>query len=225
MTTKKLLSLAVALAMAASTSATVFAADYPSDDDDDGNTTVVDTPTYGNGTSASAPTTVVTASTVSNVIRDAASKGTTATVYIDQTATISRSVLNNLSAPITLKASNYRITVDPSKMSEVTNIDCGIKANAPAAQATFEKFFKEPVATIACAQQGSFGGTITLEIKPDNLGKIDTSKTIYVFSWNPKTNSYSKMGTAVLLKNGQIRCEVSRGYNLILSNAASFTAK
>ena len=200
MTTKKLLSLAVALAMVASTSATVFAADYPSDDDDDGETTVVGTPSIGTGTSASSPTAVVTASAVANVIRQAASSGTTATVYINETATISRSVLNSLTAPVTLRAANYRITVDPSKMTEVTNIDCGVKQNAPAAQATFEKFFKEPVATVACAQQGGFGGTVSIEVQPTNLKNIDTSKTMYVFSWNPKTNSYMRMGTAVLLK-------------------------
>lgn len=224
MNTKKLLSLVVALAMAASTAATVFAADYPTDEDDDGNDVVVNTPTYGNGTTASNPTPVITASQVSNIIKNTAS-GKVATVNITSTATMSKSVLKSISAPVTLKAANFSIKIDPSKMTENVDIDCGIKTSAPAAQATFEKYFKEPVAAIACAQQGSFGGVVEIDVKPDQLGNIDTSKPMYVYSWNPKTNKYAKMGTAVLLTNGQIRCSVTRGYNLIISNAASFTAK
>lgn len=218
---KKLLSLVIAVAMAASATATVFAADYPTDDDDK----VVGTPTIGDGLSSSSPAAVVTASTVSKVIKEAASSGKAATVSITATASVPKSVIEKITAPVTFKAPNFTITIDPANMTEKVDIDCGVKTNAPAAQATFEKFFNEPVATIACAQAGSFGGTVQIDVKPDNLSNIDTSKTVYVYSWNPKTNSYKKMGTAVLLKNGQIRVNVTRGYNLILSNAASFTAK
>lgn len=220
MNTKKLLSLAVAVAMAASTTATVFAADYGTSGGK-----AVGTPTIGDGTSAAEPAATVTASAVSDVIKEASKAGKDAVVYITANASMAASVLKNVTAPITLQASNFKMVIDPAKMTESVNINCGIKESSPAAKATFEKFFKEPVATISCAQKGEFGGSVSIDVKPEDLSNIDTSKPMYVYSWNPQTNSYKKMGSAVLLKNGRIRCSVTRGYSLIISNAASFTAK
>ena len=46
---------------------------------------------------------------------------------------------------------------------------------------------------------------------------------MYVYSWNSKANSYKKVGSAVLLKNGWIRCNTDRGYDLVISNSDGFT--
>ena len=130
-----------------------------------------------------------------------------------------------MKAPVTFTASNYAVTFDPAKMNERVDVKFSIKTSAPSAQNTFEKYFKEPVATVSCAQKGSFGGTVYIDIKPDKLGNINTSKTMYVYSWNAAANSYKKVGYAVLLKNGRIRCYTDRGYDLVISNASSFTLK
>ena len=119
---KKLLSLVIAAAMAASATATVFAADYPTDDDNK----VVGTPTIGDGTSASSPAAVVTATTVSKVIKEAASSGKTATVNITATASVPKSVIDKITAPVTFKAPNFTITIDPANMTEKVDIDCGV---------------------------------------------------------------------------------------------------
>ena len=199
------------------------------DNDDDSSSSSssasVNTPVYGDGTTTSGRTINVTSSAISSVVGKAASSGTTARIYIADTAAISKSVLNGMKAPVTFTASNYAVTFDPAKMNERVDVKFSIKTSAPSAQNTFEKYFKEPVATVSCAQKGSFGGTVYIDIKPDKLGNINTSKTMYVYSWNAAANSYKKVGYAVLLKNGRIRCYTDRGYDLVISNASSFTLK
>ena len=131
-----------------------------------------------------------------------------------------------MKAPVTFAAAKYSITFDPAKMTEKkADVNLNIKTSAPAAQKTFERFFKEPVAAISCAQKGEFGGTVYIDIKPDSLNNINTSKPMYVYSWNAAANSYKKVGYAVLLKNSWIRCYTDRGYDLVVSNADSFTLK
>lgn len=199
------------------------------DNDDDssssGSSASVNTPVYGDGTTTSGRTINVTSSAISSVVGKAASSGTTARIYIADTAAISKSVLNGMKAPVTFTAPNYAVTFDPAKMNERVDVKFSIKTSAPSAQNTFEKYFKEPVAAVSCAQKGSFGGTVCIDIKPDKLGNINTSKTMYVYSWNAAANSYKKVGSAVLLKNGRIRCYTDRGYDLIVSNADGFTLK
>ena len=201
---------------------------YNSDDDDEEETvspTRDNTPVYGDGTSITKRTIEVTASALTKVIRQSSTKEATAKIYITDTAKIGKNAVGRITAPVTFKAVNYFVTVDPAKIQEKLDISLGVKPSSAVAQSTFERFFKEPVATVSCAQKGSYGGQVYIDIKPDKMGNLDTSKPMYVFSWNPSTNSYKLVGTAVLLKNGWIRCYTDRGYDLIISNSKTFTAK
>ncbi len=204
---------------------------YDSDDDDDDSSSsrssaADNTPVYGDGTTINARTVKVTSSAVSSVVKKAAANGSTAKIYIADAASVSKSVLGSMKAPVTFAAAKYSITFDPAKMTEKkADVNLNIKTSAPAAQKTFERFFKEPVAAISCAQKGEFGGTVYIDIKPDSLNNINTSKPMYVYSWNAAANSYKKVGYAVLLKNSWIRCYTDRGYDLVVSNADSFTLK
>ncbi len=118
------------------------------------------------------------------------------------------------------------MTIDPNNLTEKEEIRIGVKKSAPATQNTFNTFFKEPVATFSCAQKGTYGGTVEIEIMPDQLNNIDTSKPMYVYSYNPATNSYKRYDEqAVLLEDGRIKCTVDRGYDIVVSNSDSFTGR
>ena len=157
------------------------------------------------------------------MIRQSSANGTTARIYIVDAAKISKNVVGRITAPVTFRAANYSVTFDPAKINEKLDVSLNVKPSAPTAQTTFEKYFKEPVAAISCGQKGSYGGTVYIDIKPDKLSNIDINKPMYVYSWNSKANSYKKVGSAVLLKNGWIRCYTDRGYDLVISNFDSFT--
>ncbi len=198
-----------------------------SDDDDDEETPSTrepQNPVYGDGTTSSQRAIEVTASALTKVIKQA-KDGQTAKLYIADSAKLSKSIIGRITAPVTFKAANYSVTFDPAKLTEKVDIQLGVKPSAPAAQNTFETYFNEPVAAISCSQKGTFGGTVYIDINPNKLASINTGKPMYVYSWNQAANSYKKVGYAVLLKNGWIRCYTDRGYDLVISNADSFTVK
>ncbi len=181
-------------------------------------------PTYGDGTSKNLRTKEVKASAISKAVKQKAA-GKTAKLYIADNATISKAVVGKMTEPVTFMGLNYYVTLDPAKITEKLDIKLRVYPSAPRAQQTFEKYFKEPVAAISCAQRGSYGMRAYIDIKPDKLSNIDTGKPMYVFSWNPEKNSYKRVGTAILLKNGWIRCYTDRGYDLVVSNFSTFTSK
>lgn len=210
---KKFAAVLVAAVMALSVAGSVFAADYPSDDE--GN--VVGTPTIGDGTSASSPTSVVTTSSVSG-------SSATKNIYITENASVSVNAIKKLSGTVNFRAPGYTMTIKAQDIVTPTNINLGASNHNKFGQTVFEKWFSEPVATVGLTQQGEFGGKVSLTITPQNIDSLDLTKTIYAFSYNPKTNSYKRMG-AVSVKGKEITVELTRGYVIVLSNSSTFTAK
>lgn len=207
---KKLMSLMLSAAMIIAMASLAMAADYSS------STSGASGSSGFSGTPA-----VVSSSSVTQAITAGGS------VKVTENAVITENVVQSIAKatqPVTFTAPNYTATINPATITTAQNISLGALPANPAVESVFGQYFTNNFASVQLAQQGAFGATVQFTITPTNLGKLNTA-TLQFFSYNPATNSYSRVTTPYTVNaNGSLTFSTTVGNTIIITDGP-ITAK
>ncbi|MEA5135318.1 MAG: hypothetical protein VB035_04175 [Candidatus Fimivivens sp.] len=207
---KKLMSLMLSAAMIIAMASLAMAADYSS------------STSGASGSSGFSGTPAVVSS--SSVAQATTAGGS---VKVTENAVITENVVQSIAAatqPVTFTAPNYTATINPATITTAQNISLGALPANPAVESVFGQYFTNNFASVQLAQQGAFGATVQFTIAPTNLGKLNTA-TLQFFSYNPTTNSYSRVTTPYTVNaNGSLTFSTTVGNTIIITDGP-ITAK
>lgn len=207
---KKLMSLMLSAAMIIAMASLAMAADYSSS-----------TSGAAGSSGFSGTPAVVSSSSVAQATTAGGS------VKVTENAVITEKVVQSIATatqPVTFTAPNYTATINPATITAAQNISLGALPANPAVESVFSEYFTNNFASVQLAQQGAFGATVQFTIAPTNLGKLNTA-TLQFFSYNPTTNSYSRVTTPYTVNaNGSLTFSTTVGNTIIITDGP-ITAK
>ena len=113
-----------------------------------------------------------------------------------------------------------RIKIDPVKAVEnKVNVQLKGGLDNEKTRKVFNKFFKNEMAIVSFDQAYSFGQEVEIAAKVD-MKKIDTTKQLYFYSYNPATNSFIRIVAPKyrIDENGYVHFSTTRADSIIITD-------
>lgn len=179
----------------------------------------------------------ITSTTVSDAVKKALVKGSTASATFKNYDSVSAYAIQSAATAmkggtVTLNfdtmddnnAIEGRLTINPANASNLRNdINTGVytsNVQTYKGAGTIQKYFKNDVLVVKAAHSGSYGMSVKIAVK--STDKLSKSKDLRLYTYNPATNKYSEVKDAGLRidENGFVHFNTTVGDYLVISNGA-----